>query len=310
MDTVERYRHFADHEAAGVSPTYEALAIAVAGQPDLIERIDTLSWGHRQPNLLLATSAFLDAPLTDPDSYVHWLRDDWDRVAPIMATRYTQTNEAARCATLLPVLAQLPQPLALLEVGASAGLCLYPDKYSYEYNGVPVGDPRSPVRLECAATGPVPIPKRPPEVVWRAGIDLNPIDVTDPDDLAWLTALIWPEHDHRRERLRAAAAVVATDPPTLIAGDLVTELPRLAAQAPADATLVVFHSAVMAYLPKSARDAFTEQVTDLPGHWIANETAPEGAAIPGLRPQPFGLRLDGSMVALTGPHGQAIHWLK
>ncbi len=31
----------------------------------------------------------------------------------------------------MPVLAQLPPPLALLEVGAAAGLCLLPDLYSY-----------------------------------------------------------------------------------------------------------------------------------------------------------------------------------
>lgn len=310
MDTVERYRQFADREAAGVSPTYQALATAVAGQPDLMQRMETLTWGHRQPNLLLAASTFLDAPLTDPDSYVSWLRDNWDRVAPIMAVRYTQTNEAARCATLLPLLARLPQPLALLEVGASAGLCLFPDKYFYDYDGTTVGDPTSPVHLDCAVTGPAPIPTQPPDVVWRAGIDLNPIDVTDPDELAWLSALIWPEHDERRARLRAAAQVVAADPPILVAGDLVTELPRLAARAPADATLVVFHSAVLAYLPSEARDTFVDLVTDLPGHWISNETAPEGAAIPGLSPQPFSLRLDGKPVALTGPHGQALHWLE
>ena len=50
-----------------------------------------------------------------------------------MLSRATQTNEPARCAVLLPVLARLPQPLALLEVGASAGLCLLPDHYGYDY---------------------------------------------------------------------------------------------------------------------------------------------------------------------------------
>ncbi len=39
-------------------------------------------------------------------------------------SKRTQTNEPGRCAVLLPLLAALPQPLALLEVGASAGLCL------------------------------------------------------------------------------------------------------------------------------------------------------------------------------------------
>ena len=108
-----------------------------------------------------------------------------------MRARATQTNEAGRCAVLLPVLAALPQPLALLEVGASAGLCLYPDRYAYRYGDQVLGA-GEPV-LDCAATGVAPPPAR-PEVVWRAGLDLNPLDVTDPADVAWLDALIWPEH--------------------------------------------------------------------------------------------------------------------
>ena len=41
-----------------------------------------------------------------------------------MRARRTQTNEPARCAVLLPALAQLPEPLALVDVGASAGLTM------------------------------------------------------------------------------------------------------------------------------------------------------------------------------------------
>nr|WP_275311681.1 DUF2332 family protein [Streptomyces yunnanensis] len=52
-----------------------------------------------------------------------WVVTHWDEVSSLMLVRLTQTNESARCATLLPVLATLPQPLALIEVGASAGLC-------------------------------------------------------------------------------------------------------------------------------------------------------------------------------------------
>ena len=92
------------------------------------------------------------------------------------------------------------------------------------------------------------MPIRLPDVVWRGGVDLNPIDVTDIDGLNWLEALVWPEHDERRDRLRAAARIVAQDPPLLVAGDLNAEVANLAAQAPDDATLVVFHSAVLAYL--------------------------------------------------------------
>ena len=108
-------------------------------------------------------------------------------------------------------------------------------------------------------------------MVWRAGLDLNPLDVTNPADLAWLDALIWPEHAHRRARLRAAAALATAEPPLLVRGDLVDDLPALAAQAPADATLVVFHTSVLYQVPPPRREAFTRMVRALPGHWIANE---------------------------------------
>ena len=68
------------------------------------------------------------------------------------AVRSTKTNEPRRCAGLLPVLAGIAGPLALLEVGASAGLCLYPDRYSYSYDGLPPlhpADGPSPVLLEA-----------------------------------------------------------------------------------------------------------------------------------------------------------------
>jgi hypothetical protein len=230
-------------------------------------------------------------------------------IAAEMSVRTTQTNEAGRCAVLLPVLAALPQPLALLEVGASAGLCLYPDRYAYRYGDHVVGDGEP--LLDCTATGLTP-PDRRPEVVWRAGLDLNPLDITDPGDLAWLDALIWPEHAHRRARLRAAAAVVAADPPLMVRGDLVDDLPALAVRAPAGATLVVFHTAVLYQVPAPRRAAFVDLVGGLPGHWIANEAADAMGheALP--EPPAAGLHnvlsLDGTPLAWARSHGQSMVW--
>ena len=210
---------------------------------------------------------------------------------------------------LLPVFAALPQPLALLEVGAAAGLGLYPYRYTYRYGDHEIGT-GGPV-LDCALTGTAP-PARLPEVVWRAGLDLNPLRVTDPADVAWLEALIWPEHHHRRERLRAAAAVAAADPPILVRGDLVVDLPALAARAPADATLVVFHTSVLYQVPAERRQAFASLVRDLPGHWISVE-APDVLRHGTLPPAPDQaahnvLALDGVPLAWTRSHGQAMAW--
>src|SRR6185312_6040166 len=107
-----------------------------------------------------------------------------DAVVMVMMARRTQTNEPARCATLLPLLATLPQPLALLEVGASAGLCMLPDFYAYDYGGTRIAPSRAgnaPL-FRCAVNGATPLPKRNVEVAWRAGLDLNPLDPASDDD--------------------------------------------------------------------------------------------------------------------------------
>jgi hypothetical protein len=306
---AEVYAEFAAREAHGLSPAYERLSRAVSRDDEVLGLLGTLPPTKRQPNLLFGVVRLLGGPVEDPAAFRDYTVANWPAVEAEMRTRATQTNEAGRCAVLLPVLAALPQPLALLEVGASAGLCLYPDRYAYRYGDHVVGT-GEPV-LECATTGMAP-PIALPDVVWRAGLDLNPLQVTDPADVAWLDALIWPEHTHRRDRLRTAAAVAATEPPLLVRGDLVDDLPALAAQAPAGATLVVFHTSVMYQVPVPRREAFAEVVRGLPGHWIANED-PDVLPYDGLPKAPGEalynvLALDGKPLAWTRGHGQAIIW--
>lgn len=315
VTTAQWYTSFAVREVRGHSPAYERLATGVAGDPVLLGLLDGLREPKRQPNLLFAAVRYLGGPVHEYDGFRDWVIAHWDELAATMLRRRTQTNEVGRCAALLPVLASLPQPLALLEVGTSAGLCLYPDAYRYRYGDAEIGPADSPVRLDCTATGAVPLPNRVPDVVWRAGIDLNPLDVADPEQLSWLSALVWPEQEHRRERLEAAAKIVAADPPRLVRGDLLTELPGLAAEAPAGATLVVFHSAVLRYLSPEERARFRELVGELPGHWISYEgygvLAELAAGVPPLEDGRAGavLALDGRPLAVAAMQGQAVRWL-
>lgn len=309
VNTADEYADFAVREARGVSPTYDRLALAVSRDDDVLALLDTLPPRKRQPNLLFGVVRFLGGPVDDPAAFHDYAAGHWATVAAEMRARSTQTNEAGRCAVLLPVLAALPQPLALLEVGASAGLCLYPDRYAYRYGAHAVGT-GTPV-LECAASGVAP-PDRVPEIVWRAGLDLNPLDVRRAGDLAWLEALVWPEHARRLARLRDAAAVAAAEPAPLARGDLADDLPALAARAPADATLVVFHTSVLYQVPPRRREAFAAIVRDLPGHWLANE-APGVVPHAALPAPPDGaaynvLALDGVPLAWTRSHGQAMTW--
>ncbi len=334
--TADWYRHFGTVDAPGSSPCYAEWSVGIAEDPDLIRRITAWPHNKRQPLLLLAAARYLGVQIGPYRDFRRFLDTHWEEVARVVMSRATQTNEAGRCATLLPSLAQIAategRPLALLEVGASAGLALFPDRYGYDFeDGAgavrqlrPGGaNPDSYPVLRCTVSGPVPIPDRLPQVVWRAGIDLQPLNVNSSTDTAWLEALIWPEQDFRRERLRQAMAIARADPPLLVAGDLNDHLAALAAQAPADAALVVYHSAVMAYLDAAGRARFRRTVGDLASdrgcHWLSNEgqsvimqadgsdvvTAFDEARLRGR----FLLAQDGVPVAIAGPHGQSLEWL-
>ncbi|MCP2281354.1 hypothetical protein (DUF2332) [Promicromonospora umidemergens] len=323
MDTAAVYAQFAESQALnGGSPTYQDWARGIAADPELRALLDTLPPAKRQPNLLFAAARLVGAPSAGWAEVRPWLLAAWDDVEREMRTRTTQTNEPRRCATFLPTLAALDSPVALIEVGASAGLCLCPDRYSYLYTSpdgtrtrVDPADGPSEVLLHCAIEGPAP--ERMPEIVWRAGLDLNPLDVRDPADLAWLEALVWPEHADRVETLRAAARVVASDPPRVVEGDLLVGLRDLVDAAPAEATVVVLHSAVLYYLTEPDRSTFAGLMSDLRRSrgvvWLSNEgwtVLPDVAAqLPeGLSPQ-FILAEDGAPVALTDPHGRSVRLL-
>lgn len=167
-----------------------------------------------------------------------------DRIEQVLATGETQTNEALRAAQVYPALgwaqACTRRPLGLIEVGTSAGLLLHADRYSYVYefedgsdmaagegsaDGVP--DLHTAVRGPAAqaAKALAPFVTKELRIASRVGLDLNPLDPSDPDARAWLDALVWPEHAERRARLRAALDHAARRPVRLRKGDALRILP-------------------------------------------------------------------------------------
>jgi hypothetical protein len=310
--TSARYRIFAEAGLHGVSPSFERLCLGVADDGEVLAVLDTLPTPKRQPNLLLAAVRFLDGPVDAYPPFRAFLLGNWDELRAIMLARRTQTNEPRRCATLLPALAALPQPLALLEVGASAGLCLQPDRYAYRYGDAPVVG-ASPVAFDCSVAGPVPVPAVLPSVVWRAGLDLNPLDVFDDADVRWLNSLVWPEQADRFTSLRGAVALARSNPARVHAGDLTRDLARLAATAPPQATLVVYHSAVLAYLDDAQRAAFVRQLDVVrarrPVVWLSNEVTGVVVNVPAPPgPLPFVLARDGVPLAEAAAHGEWLRW--
>ena len=320
------YRTFARQEARGRSPAYESLAESVADDATLVGFVASLPYVKRQPNLLFAAARYLLGVPAGPAQLRDLISGSRAELTEVLLSRRTQTNEPARCATLLPALAQLPQPLALIEVGASAGLTLLVDHYSYDYAGHRLAgrDRRAPT-LRCEPRGPVPLPAGLPEVAWRAGLDLNPLDVNDADDMRWLSCLVWPGEGDRQERLALAIASARRSPPAVHRGDLLTDLPALAAQAPANATLVVYHTSVLTYVAPGERWRFFTAVADLDAVWLSNEVPGLVPGIPSTAREQSGggrgargreeqsgalLVRDGrTPLAHTDPHGTWLRWL-
>ena len=174
------------------------------------------------------------------------------RLIPLLETRITQTNEVGRCSFLLPAFTEVyrsagEQPLALIDIGCSAGLHLRWDRYRYDYGNVQVGDPHAGVSLTCALRGPrmPPLPDEFPECCFRLGIDLNPVDLANPTERRWFDALIWPEHASRRRLASAAIDEFLNDPQQIVKGDAVDVLEAALEQVPSDALLVVYNIAAL-----------------------------------------------------------------
>ena len=319
-DTISQYLDFAAH--AGDSPCFEEWATQVAGDVEVLAWIDELPVPKRQPNLVLAAARWHGVAAPGPyDALRAALLGDDGTIRATILERATQTNEVGRLATLVPAFATVAdgRPVALLEVGASAGLCLYPDRHSYAWSTADgVRRAGSGPELTCEVSGPAPLPAAPPSVAWRGGIDLNPLDVSDRDQMGWLTTLVWPEHDDRRVRLLEAIEIARADPPSILRGDLVEELPALVEEAGRHGPVVVFHSAVVAYLPPQRRAELQDLMTGLVAagrcHWVSNEAPQVLPAVTATGVVPVGhtgfvLGVDGRAVALTHGHGRWLRWL-
>lgn len=320
------YKDYAARWFRGHSDLYVRWANGVAESPEILGLLAFLPSVKQQRNLLFAAIRFLGSSDTEFDAAAAFMVDRWPDVRAEILSHSTQTNEAGRCATLLPVFSMIAQqekrPLALIEVGPSAGLCLLPDLYSYSYDGAsPIGA-GSPL-LECATTGSPPLPASVPEVVWRAGVDLNPLDGTEPETTRWLRALVWPGETKRLEQLDKALETLnrlkqggfkdVAEVPRLVAGDLNDHITTLVAAVPADAVPVVFHSAVLAYLDEPARQRFAATVLGLDCHWVSNENFfmdQDGDTQQSARANFFTLALNGVPLAHTGQHGAELHWIK
>ncbi|HEY0636748.1 MAG TPA: DUF2332 domain-containing protein [Pseudonocardiaceae bacterium] len=183
-----------------------------------------------------------------------------DELRATIARTTVQTNEPGRSAPLYGGLLVAVErtgglPVRLLEVGASAGLNLRPHRVRYELGeGRVLGDRHSPFALDPGWSGLPPASlHRVPRVVERAGCDLAPVDVSDPDGLPHLSSFVWPDQPARLERLRAAVRLARQDPVIVQRADGASWLGHQLARQRRGMLTVVWQSVVWQYVPASER---------------------------------------------------------
>src|SRR5579859_7661126 len=222
------YRHFGEADAAGTSPLYERVAIALSESGEALRAIQAAPARKRHPTVILAAlhdlalagrAPALAAAYAAADgdaaaaAAIDTLRRMTDSVVAIAGRRKTRADETGRHAVLYPAITEAARragadAVGLIDVGCSAGLNLSVDRVGITYsNGQSLGDPSSPVQLRVSIVAGRTVPARAmPAVVARIGVDLDPVDVTDADDARWLRACLWPDQPERVARLEAQMA--------------------------------------------------------------------------------------------------------
>ncbi|NHN59440.1 MULTISPECIES: DUF2332 domain-containing protein [Halorussus] len=312
-DLPAHFEWFADW-CVGTSPLYERLGRGVAADSDLLALAAETPEGRSPAHLLFAAvhsrllagrddpladyyPTVVDDPLDPADgdpvaAFRRFCLANADEIRNVLATRRTQTNSVRRCAALLPAFETVSrrasrgrsggesrEPLALVEVGPSAGLNLLWDHYAYDYGSAGrYGDAGLPVRIESAVrAGDPPLPGAFPPVASRVGVDVNPLDATDEADARWLRALVWPEHAERHRTLRNALGVAREDPPDLRTGDALERLPAVVAEIPDHRPVCVFDTQVRYQLGDDERERFDALLADLGTdrelYWVSGDAA-------------------------------------
>ncbi|SOD97938.1 DUF2332 domain-containing protein [Blastococcus haudaquaticus] len=309
---AEAYRHFGEVDAAGTSPLYARVAVALSGSDEALRAVEDAPARRRQPPLVLAAlhdlalagraPALADAYAAgDLDAACHAAIETLlrmsDEVAAIVGRRRVRTVDTARCAVLYPAVAEAAHRLGadavgLIGAGSSAGLDGHLDRVGIAYDDGPVlGDPSSPVQLSPTVVGDRPVPARAvPEVVARVAVDPHPVDLADPDDARWVRACLAPDRPDRLAELEAALAVVASAPPLLLGGDPVDRLPDAVARVPEGALPVVTTTWTLSTFSPERRQRFLDRLGEAaagrPLAWVSVEGVGVAPSIPTFGDRP------------------------
>jgi hypothetical protein len=234
------------------------------------------------------------------------LRDEAEFLREWVATERVQTNEPRRCWWLVPCFLEVARRTGCgvfdcIELGCSAGLNLLWDRYGYEYAAGSVGG-GPPVFAGEEQGTPVAVAPL-PRVRSRVGVDLAPPDLRTEEGVMLLKSFVWAGQEQRLRDLDAAIEVWRCDPPEIVVGDLVDELPELLDRRADGAVLLVWETAALGYLSNDRRDQARALLAEADCVFVRTSQPRDGSH------DYYGLYVDEDEVAHAEFHGAWMEWL-
>lgn len=231
-------------------------------------RDEALREGESHPLWRAVAARDPDAAAADRTALRAALAPGRSRLWRVLAERHVQTNEPSRAvawlwpARLAGRATNGSRPIALFDVGASAGLNLVAD--------------RLPPMWEHADGSPLAVDLAAP-VARRVGFDLRPLDALDEDDARWLRACVWPGQADREARLEDAISAFrgmqgGPDAPG-VRSARAGEVPSLLGRGDDGCLTLVYQTVVRDYLPPEEWDAYRSGLE----RWLGDR--PPGSAI-------------------------------
>lgn len=330
------FQRFAEIEAKNSSSLYYFWCNNTIKDEEMLQLLTNIPASQPKPNLFFASIQFLlmkhddvlkkylpsfaTHPFAIEDSYSalqQFVKTYRQELLHYFQTKRVQTNEVHRSAYLYPIFSDIAKraqkPLALIEIGTSAGLLLNPDKYRYEVKQgdsvIHYGDPNSQVLLKSENLGDVLTSCSNFQISHRYGIDLNVLHLQNEEDYMWLQALIWPEHKERRALLQQVKMIHTEVPKTLLKGDLLQLLPTISQNISNAHQIIIFHTHVANQFSAQLKENFQQTIMHIaknkPIYHVYNNMYDENIHVDYLTSQATEqIRL----LPKAGGHGEFFSW--
>jgi len=230
-------------------------------------RFDALSEGERHPLWPALARTEPDLTAIEERAVRAALASDRTDLWRMLAERHVQTNEPSRAVAWLwprriAGRGNGSRPIALFDVGASAGLNLVADQLP------PMWETEDGSPLDVTAATPVES---------RVGFDPRPVDALEEQDARWLRACVWPGQAEREARLEAAisafrALQAQPDAPVVHAAKA-SDVPGLLPRGEDGRFAIVYQTIVRDYLPSEEWERYRSGLE----RWL--EERPVGSAL-------------------------------